>query len=114
MCVCVILHSVCVISHSVCVLTHSCVACSIAFCVCSIALCVSIAGGKVVDMTFCTSQNWVACLNSNDSINLINIETGDQSGAVFNIKETHSADFDAYGHIVALSSTEHGMEISRI
>ena len=34
-----------------------------------------IAGGKVLDATFCTSDKWVACLNSNDFIQLVNIET---------------------------------------
>lgn len=58
-------------------------------------------------MAFCTSDHWLACLNSTDSISLINIETGDQTNS-FTFKDTHNADVDACGHVVALCPTEYG------
>lgn len=67
-----------------------------------------VAGNKILDMAFCSSDNWIACQGSNDSISLINIETGDQSITQFNVRDTHLADTDSYGHIVALATTEYG------
>ncbi|KAF6037532.1 PIK3R4 [Bugula neritina] len=65
-------------------------------------------GGKIMDMVFCTLDYWIACLTSKDSINLINIETGDQTGTLYHEKATLSCDTNNCGHIVAISPSEYG------
>lgn len=59
-------------------------------------------------MVFCTLDYWIACLTSKDSINLINIETGEQTGTLYHEKATLSCDTNNCGHIVAISPSEYG------
>jgi len=62
-----------------------------------------------LDMTFTGTGFCIASLSTNDTIQILNIETGQSP---FTVKDTHNNNCEMSGHAVALANTNYGRDHS--